>query len=145
MPKGTVVKSTPLYDIIVHGAGERDEVFTSANYGGGGFNVSKFKRLLEGKPHKFELVKIPLKHEFVAYVTGFIAVDREHINNMSVERRDEPIFVVVLPDANPPHFIIDGHHRLLRRHQDGFSDIEAWVMPSRMLPTILVTRTKVRK
>lgn len=144
MTRPREVIRTKLYDIIVEGVNEGDEVFTAANYGA--FNVSRFRLLLHGKPHRFSLVQIPLTPDFLKYIRTFIAIDDEHVRSMSIERRDDPILMVQLePHILPREFVIDGHHRVVRRFNDGLSFVEAWLMPGRMLEQIRVKRTKVRR
>lgn len=144
MPRLRDVIKTPLYDLVVEGVAERDEVFTTANYGA--FNVSRFRRLLAGKPHRFSLMRIPISKEILAYISRFIVVDDKHVKSMSHERRDDPVFMITFPESiQPKYFIIDGHHRILRRHRDRFDYVEAWVMPPRMLEQIIVRHTKIRK
>lgn len=140
--RNTVVhQKVPGIATVLHGCQEGDELFQNAVHGI--FNASKMQRMVDAKPAKYPVRRLPITPEWVAYINGMIAIDSELVIGMSPERRDKPCLCVTLDDPSP-YLLIDGHHRVTRRHLDGLDFVECRVLPLRLLEMVRVTREKLR-
>jgi hypothetical protein len=101
----------------------------------GSFDVAKFHRLLRGRPGRFQKMVLPIDP-----FTFLIRLNPVVVEAMTLQRRDEPVFAVMVPGVGP--FVIDGYHRMARRKRDGLTNVQAWVMPERLLPMIRTDRTR---
>ncbi len=90
----------PTHNIVVNGADEHDEVFHVMAYGA--FNVTRYAQMLASKPQRFQRVTIPFSTALLTYVRSFITTDQEHIDSISEQRRDEPVFAIQLAKVQPP-------------------------------------------
>jgi hypothetical protein len=110
-----------------------DQIFVSENHGM--FNASKMQRMYDASPRNFELRRVPIDATLLEYIFEFVTINRQVVLSMSTARRDEPVLVVTLIDKSPL-LLIDGHHRIVRRHADGLDFVDAIIMSNKRLHTI---------
>lgn len=124
------------------GAQPMDQIFVSEHHGY--FNAGKMLRMFMSRPGNMGLLELPMDPSLIDYIKEFVEVDQPLIDNMSIARRDEPILGVELADANPL-LIIDGHHRIMRRHQDGLKTVQVLIMPNKKLHMIHTPHAAIPK
>lgn len=49
-------------------------------------------------------------------------------------KSDPVIFLVIERGGETSHLMVDGHHRALRRHQEGLTDVAAYMVPIELAP-----------
>lgn len=135
----TLNKPQSRFTVLVKNARPTDEVFSNANYGA--FNVTKYLELFFQKPMRFSRRTFDITPELIGYVSGFIHLDQATLDNMTPERLNEPVCFAELSDGTL--LLIDGHHRLMKRHQLKLTTVRGYVMPRRMLSKIQVEHVKV--
>jgi hypothetical protein len=106
-----------------------DETFTFLRWQ---FNVTKFKRLYEGKPARFSVLSFRARD--LAGQNAFIGIDRAHIKSMDPKAYLNPLYAV---EWNHGLLVIDGHHRI---EQAMSIDPDLWMsvilMPERLVPKV---------
>lgn len=70
---------------------------------------------------------VAIEQEHVDFILANRGVEQEKLDRMTPEYRDKPIIGAVWYDGSV--LIIDGHHRYIKRHQAGFTEIEAIPLP----------------
>jgi hypothetical protein len=117
----------------IKGTRDMDQIFVNETHGY--FNAGKMLRMVLARPTNFVLTRVPLTEGLLNYVLGFVELDQQLLADMTPERRDEPILGVELVDAHPL-LIIDGHHRVVKRWNEGFRDVSILIMPNQKLHMI---------
>lgn len=107
-----------------------DELFFNETYGT--LNISAALRQIDkAKP---PALRMPLDDALKQHIRR-VEIDPSVVTGMTVQRRNQPIMVVMASDgAN----IIDGHHRIARRIKDGLSHVRAYIARPDMLKHIQV-------
>lgn len=76
---------------------------------------------------KLEVVELPLEESWVKFVQENRGIEWWKVTRLVEPHLSAPIVVIEFGDGT--HLTVDGHHRIVRRWNDGFRDIRAWVIP----------------
>lgn len=100
-----------------------DQIFESEFYGL--FNAGLFERFMVATPAQFEKGKVTLSAQIYEYCLRQ-GVERLHVDSLTLEQLKKPVFMVTIPD-DPPQFLIDGHHRIVRLYEAGLEEADTVV------------------
>jgi hypothetical protein len=78
-------------------------------------------------PRRFGPLDMPIDDALMHSISLYKEPDEQLIAGMDVSRRDTPILVVVQETGRGR--VVDGNHRLLRRHRDGCDTVKCFVVP----------------
>jgi len=110
--------------IAVRGAAIGDHLFQSSKFGT--LNISTVIRELKrmrAKPLRAKLDSALRDH------IQLVEIDESRVTQMARKRRDEPVISIMASDGVN---IIDGHHRLARRFDDGLGFFNMHMVPGQL-------------
>lgn len=91
------------------------------------WDVTGLRLAMLQDPAQFGPIEVPIDDALMHSVSLYKDLDEQRITDMDQGRRDTPILVVL--QENGRGRVVDGNHRLLRRHRDGCETISCYVLP----------------
>lgn len=91
------------------------------------WDITGLRLVMLRDPTRFGPVEIPIDDKLMHSVSLYNKPDEQRIVSMDERRRDTPILVVI--QENGMGRVVDGNHRLLRKHRDGCSTITCYLFP----------------
>lgn len=101
----------------------------------GMFDVSALRRLIAEAPDRWEICAADLTPETLEFIQANREIDPARVAELTPAEADEPILALACPDGE--HLFIDGHHRLVRRHQLGHKTFLFYNIPLADAPRLL--------
>lgn len=93
--------------------GVEDEIFVLGSYG---LLIRVYELIAHINSHPSEFEPRWRRTSELLRFRRSDGIRREHISRMPPSRRDQPLLVTKIDDDD---WVLDGNHRLLRRHRDG--------------------------
>ena len=103
-----------------------DEIFQHTE---GVWNISAIREGIATEPETFTIIDMPLSQEFIRHIRTNLGINIKRARALTLEQRDEPGLVIVRErEHGIIVFMIDGHHRAIRRWRDGFKTMQVHVI-----------------
>src|SRR5271163_3032282 len=103
-----------------------DEIF---QHDEGAWNVSAIRKGINTEPATFNSIDIPLSRTFIDYRKRNIGVNIKQARELTIAQRDDPGIIIMRGRGDALQlFMIDGHHRAVRRWRDGLRQMKAFVI-----------------
>lgn len=91
------------------------------------WDITGLRMMMLRNVSRFGPVAMPIDDALMHSLSLYDTPDAERIADMETSRRDTPILVVI--QENGRGRVVDGNHRLFRKHRDGCASIECYVIP----------------
>lgn len=107
---------------LIAGSHPMDQIYESEAFGI--FNAGLMGRLIVKRPEWFTRQRTSMDKGLAESLIKMCHIDEAHMNAMTEERLNEPVFAVMIDDPDAPVFLIDGHHRIVRKYLRGDKSFE---------------------
>jgi hypothetical protein len=103
-----------------------DEVF---QHDEGSWNVTAIREGIDTEPETFKVIDMPLTRTFIDYCKLNIGVSIKRARELNHRQVDDPGMIILRQRPEGLNcFMIDGHHRAVRRWRDGKRSMKVFVI-----------------
>jgi hypothetical protein len=103
-----------------------DEIF---QHDEGVWNISAIREGINTEPDTFKTIEIPLDRKFIDYCKRSIGVSVKRARELTLDQREDPGIIITRERGDELHvFMIDGHHRAVRRWRDGLHEMKVFIV-----------------
>ena len=111
-----------------------------------------FREGINTEPSTFKTIEIPLDRKFIDYCKRNIGVSVKRARELTIAQREDPGIIITRERGDELHvFMIDGHHRAVRRWRDGLRQMKVFIVAEqvgelwRIKDTTLIALTETSK
>lgn len=103
------------------------------------YDVGKIYNYISAIPESVEIFIVPINENLIHHLSLYKEPDEDLIRLMTVTRMNDPVMAIV--NEHGEHQIIDGYHRIMKRHRSGKKDVSVLLIPEPIVNACKTRRT----